>query len=191
MIQNKLKLFLFAVAAFCQLDATEVHFSPKGNIESKIVKHINREQRQLSAALYWFTSGPIAQALIAAKNRGVEVEIIVDQDTVTGIAGKAQELVQEGIPVFVYNGGNSSIMHHKFWIFSDGTLITGSFNPTQRANKANHENIIILEDADVASQYQQEFDRLKKICPPYTKRHAKSVWSSMRIDKTICDWLGI
>ncbi len=184
------QLFFASTIFFFQLDAIEVYFSPHGNIESKIVKYIGKEQRSLKAALYWFTSEPIARALIAAKKRGVEIELIVDHDTVTGVAGKADEIAQEGIPVFVYNGGNASIMHHKFWIFSDGTLITGSFNPTQRANKANHENIIIIEDPAVASQYEQEFDRLKKVCAPYSKRRSRSNWPTFRIDKTICEWLG-
>ncbi len=190
-----MKIFnLFAavtIFGWISLYGIEVYFSPADNIESKIIKYINREQRTIKAALYWFTSEPIAQAIIAAKDRGVQIELIVDQDTVTGIAGKAEDMAQESIPVSVYNGNNASIMHHKFWIFGSGVLITGSFNPTRRANKANHENIIIIEDVAVSHAYEQEFERLKKITAPYNKRKTRSGWSAMRIDKTLCDWLGI
>jgi len=51
-------------------------------------------------------------------------------------------------------------MHHKFLIIDDIKVITGSFNWTRQANKSNMENIMIVENQNIAKQYISEFDRI-------------------------------
>jgi phosphatidylserine/phosphatidylglycerophosphate/cardiolipin synthase-like enzyme len=51
-------------------------------------------------------------------------------------------------------------MHHKFLVIDDIKVITGSFNWTRQANKSNMENIMIVEDQNIAKEYRSEFDRI-------------------------------
>jgi phosphatidylserine/phosphatidylglycerophosphate/cardiolipin synthase-like enzyme len=55
---------------------TEVFFSPNGGTSARIVQEINRAQSTIDVAIYSFTRDEIADALIAAKNRGVAIRIL-------------------------------------------------------------------------------------------------------------------
>jgi phosphatidylserine/phosphatidylglycerophosphate/cardiolipin synthase-like enzyme len=51
-------------------------------------------------------------------------------------------------------------MHHKVIILDDETVILGSFNYSRSADEANDENLLVIHDRDVASQYLSEFKRI-------------------------------
>jgi len=51
-------------------------------------------------------------------------------------------------------------MHHKVFIIDNEIVITGSYNPTKHANKANDENILIINDGNLAKMYEKEFNSL-------------------------------
>jgi phosphatidylserine/phosphatidylglycerophosphate/cardiolipin synthase-like enzyme len=51
-------------------------------------------------------------------------------------------------------------MHHKFSIFDSKTLLTGSYNWTRSAERANQENIILTDEPRLVSSFQGCFDRL-------------------------------
>ena len=38
-------------------------------------------------------------------------------------------------------------------------VITGSFNFSNNANKSNDENVLVVTNTDIATQYLQEFER--------------------------------
>jgi phosphatidylserine/phosphatidylglycerophosphate/cardiolipin synthase-like enzyme len=51
-------------------------------------------------------------------------------------------------------------MHHKFLVIDDTNVITGSFNWTNQASKSNMENIVVVEDQNIAKKYINEFNRI-------------------------------
>ena len=57
----------------------DVCFSPAGNCADVILSEISRAKRSIHVQAYSFTSREIAEALVAAKNRGVSVEVILDR----------------------------------------------------------------------------------------------------------------
>ena len=82
-------------------------------------------------------------------------------------------LREKGISLFIYNDSkipltrffaNGPIMHHKFAIFDDAKLWTGSFNWTASANRCNQENVIITTERSVCLQFKNCFDQLKALC---------------------------
>lgn len=56
-----------------------VGFSPDGNSLMLILQSIDRAKKSIHIAAYSFTSKPIAQALLNASRRGVDVKIIADE----------------------------------------------------------------------------------------------------------------
>lgn len=147
--------------------ASEVYFSPRDNISGKLIDRIKHEHESIKAAVFLLTDKPIAQELGKAQQRGVKVEVVVDAQTAGSNYGKVDLLHDYKVPVYVYDGGQESIMHHKFWIFGNNkygkkVVVTGSFNPTRRANRHNHENIVVLDEQGFAGGYEQEFELLKK-----------------------------
>jgi len=57
----------------------QVHFSPKGCCTETIVKEIDNATMEVLVQAFSFTSAPIAHALVNAKKRAVNVEVIVDK----------------------------------------------------------------------------------------------------------------
>ncbi len=60
----------------------------------------------------------------------------------------------------VRRDGNGSFLHHKVVIVDERIVITGSLNFSDNANDSNDENVIIVDNADIAALYLQEFERV-------------------------------
>ncbi len=150
--------------ALCQ-----AFFTPQDNLTSLFINLIDAEQKSIHGAIYMFTDKKIAQALINAQKRGVEVQIIIDQISMSS-CGKGKFLQENGVPIYVhrtedFNPYTMALMHHKFFIFGcnqdDKALLwTGSWNCTLRASKHNDENVILLDDLLIIKQYQDCFKKL-------------------------------
>lgn len=153
---------------------TEVLFSPVDKPTKRLLELINASRHRIHAAVYMITDKIIAEALIEAKvKRGVDVQIITDKITYESIFGKGKLLREKGISLFIYNGdkvpatrifGNGPIMHHKFALFDDTKLWTGSFNWTASANRCNQENVVITDERAVCTKFKNCFDQLKTLC---------------------------
>ena len=55
------------------------HFSPRGGCTDAIVREVNKARREILMQAYSFTCSSIAVALVAARARGVKVQIILDR----------------------------------------------------------------------------------------------------------------
>lgn len=152
----------------------QVLFSPDDNVAGELISLIEKEKKSVKAAVYSLMHKGVAKALIDAKNRGVNVEVIVDPFSIKS-SSPANKMREAHIPVFVWspplkykakNGKQikerKSLMHDKFCVLGDKCVWTGSFNFTFQATSSNRENVVILESAQIAAQYLAEFDRLKK-----------------------------
>ena len=51
-------------------------------------------------------------------------------------------------------------MHHKFAIFDNKTLLTGSYNWTRSAARNNEENFIVTADRLLVQRFDSEFEQL-------------------------------
>jgi phosphatidylserine/phosphatidylglycerophosphate/cardiolipin synthase-like enzyme len=171
-----MRLPVLSLLCAAQVFATEVYFSPNGGIKQRIIQEIRNERMSIRAALYFLTDKDLANELAKAARRGVSVELICDQSSAEGDWSKIEFLSQDSVIIYVYDGGKTSIMHHKFWIFSGHKVITGSFNATKRAETKNHENIVVLDDPAVARQFETEFARVKTRSKRW--RPENSSWSA-------------
>jgi len=51
-------------------------------------------------------------------------------------------------------------MHNKFAIIDNRILLTGSYNWTFSANHRNDENLMVIDDPDIITRYQNYFEKL-------------------------------
>ena len=135
--------------------AIEVFFSPKGGCQDAIVREIGAAQTVIHVEAYEFTSAPIAKALVEAKKRGVQIEVIIDQKEITNKYCAATFFANEGVPVF--GDGKHSIFHNKIMILDNKTVITGSFNFTKGAEESNAENLLVIRNPDLAAKYEKNY----------------------------------
>jgi phosphatidylserine/phosphatidylglycerophosphate/cardiolipin synthase-like enzyme len=82
-----------------------------------VLKVIASSRREIRMLAYALTSAPVVDALIAAKKRGVDVQVLADY--------------------------KENIHHDKVLVVDGATVQTGSFNYTQAAARSNSENVIV------------------------------------------------
>ncbi len=142
------------------------------NFQTKLIERINAADYSIDACFYSFSLSAVTDALIAAKNRGVQVRFIVEYENSSSY--EVSRLVSAGIPVInsLFGGNHGSaqnwgIMHNKFAVFdcpnatskADDWVWTGSWNCSiSGADDAN--NAVMVQDHGMASAYWIEFNEM-------------------------------
>jgi len=150
-------ILFIAVLTFGQ---TQAYFSPNGGCTAAIVKEIDQAKEAIAVEAYTLTSEPIANALIAASRRGVSVAAIIDGRRPTKDYEQPARLEQAG--AWVGRTRAYAIMHNKVMLVDHDTVITGSFNFTESAEKRNAENVLIIKDKKLFGQYDNEWTNLSR-----------------------------
>ena len=139
--------------------AFDVGFSPKGRSLNVILDGIKKAEESILVAAYSFTSKPISTALLEAHKRGVAVQVVADAKSNTSQYSAVTFLANQGVPVRV--NGRYTIFHHKFMVFDNRHVETGSFNYSAAAVDRNAENVLLLLDVpEIAEIYSREWQRL-------------------------------
>ena len=102
--------------------------------------------------------------MIAANKRGIKVAVVADntESKNANMAAMIKKLTQAGIDVRLAVK-QTSLMHNKVGIFDGQTICTGSFNWTNNAEKNNDENLLVVDGADLAADYEiYVFQRILK-----------------------------
>lgn len=133
----------------------DAYFSPEGGATEAVVRELDRARAEVRVQAYSFTSAPIAKALTAAAERGVDVQVILDKSNRTARYSAADFLLHHGISTRI--DARHAIAHNKVMIIDGRTLITGSFNFTTAAEAHNAENLLILDFAALASRYLENW----------------------------------
>lgn len=152
MAEDKIKSFAsnvfrpFTYREFSLKEQTvELSFLPDNqNAVRKIIYLIDSAKTSLRIALFTWTRVDFAKAVIAAKRRGVDVEVILDRTAAEGAGLEVMELLTDA-RVDVYLNQGSELMHNKFMWIDESILVNGSANWTKRAFKDNDDCFIVLK----------------------------------------------
>jgi len=133
------------------------------NFTYKLLNRINSATYSIDLALYSFYGmNDIANAIIAAKNRGVKVRIVYDN---RNIQSSMQMLLNAGIKMS-QRPSMDGIMHNKFFIFDardndtkNDWVWTGSWNVTSSELEWKN-NVVEINDASLAGAYTTEFEEM-------------------------------
>ncbi|MFA5975790.1 MAG: phospholipase D-like domain-containing protein [Elusimicrobiota bacterium] len=147
-------LLLLATASWASPTA---YFSSEDDLQSRIVKTLDRCQTSLEIALYEFSSPRLTQAVERAAERGVFVRVLLDA-TPSRTSVKNNRF--PNLEVRYLQGRRAGAMHHKFAVLDNQELMTGSFNWTRAAQYMNHENIIFEDDGGIVLAYSRQFEDL-------------------------------
>lgn len=157
---------------------TQSFFTTVHNIHSIMVNLIDHAKDTITIAVFSLTDSRIANALILAHKRNVDVCVIMDKKKMKERYSRTQDLINNSIPVWYYEPSlrtdykkkewSDPLMHHKCMVI-DNIAITGSANSTKAAQIDNIENITIIRDPLTVEEHRQEFIRLKQFCIQYPK----------------------
>ena len=149
----------------------QVLFSPNDDVQSEIVRTLNNARAQILVQAYLLTDDKITHAIIAAHQRGVHVQVLLDAERSTQSSGSdAAALAQAGIPVKLETQYENA--HNKVIIVDPGlsseVLLTGSYNFTYTAAKKNAENMLFIRNApDLVTRYVWNWSMHNKQATPY------------------------
>jgi phosphatidylserine/phosphatidylglycerophosphate/cardiolipin synthase-like enzyme len=169
----------------------------RDDLESLITNSINNARESVIVVNFWFDYKPIADILIKARERGVNVKVLTDYRSSTKQMKDNKQIYEEsivfylkskGIETYIYNRlvGNA-IMHHKFLLIDDATVLFGSHN-LNLGSTEYADSIMLIESKEIYTKFYDEFIRLKNISE-YNILETNSLinvfFSSDRIDNFI------
>lgn len=132
------------------------------SVAGRLIFLIDDAQERIDIAAFEFDLEPVALALMRARQRGVAIRWMTDDDY--GLEADAEEaklfprLMRTGIEV--RSDQRSGLMHHKFWIFDNRTLWTGSTNMTENGIYRNNNNVVVVESPELAAIFGREFEEM-------------------------------
>lgn len=145
--------------------AAAAHFSPDGGIRRELIHAIQHSWKRIDVAVYQLTSLDLARALASAHTR-IPVRVLTDRQTAQESGAALRLLREKGVALRVLGAAEQSLMHHKFALFDGRLVVTGSYNWTQTAERANFENVVFLDDPEAVARFQREYDRLWDMAAP-------------------------
>lgn len=132
-------------------------FAPGGDCMGLIVSNIDAARVRILVQAYVFTSQKIADALIQAYQRNVEVQLLIDRGAVVSRGSKINLLLQAGIPIRIDK--TVGLAHNKIMIIDDVCVLTGSFNWTDSAQTRNAENLVMIRGKTHCSSFKENWHK--------------------------------
>lgn len=108
-----------------------------------LLKELEAAKHRIYICIYTFTHQEIAQSLISAKKRGVDVRVYIDRGMASGTCKKIITLLKQNQVVVATHLG-SGLLHHKCALIDD-TFTFGSTNWTKAAFSKNEEYLLFLK----------------------------------------------
>jgi phosphatidylserine/phosphatidylglycerophosphate/cardiolipin synthase-like enzyme len=140
----------------------DLYFAPQDDPEAQIVREIDGATQSIDFAIFFFTSDPVRDALIAAHVRGVRIRGIWDKLGASNAFSDDEALCTAGISVRIEETAGK--MHNKLMVIdatgADPRVITGSLNWTASATTINNENTLVLRTAQVVAPFAANFQSL-------------------------------
>jgi phosphatidylserine/phosphatidylglycerophosphate/cardiolipin synthase-like enzyme len=145
---------------FITLEGTpiQVLFASEDHALDAIIPKVKEAATSIRFLAFSFTADPLGQAIIDRAKKGVDVAGVFEKVGSDTEFSELAPLYCAKIPV--RQDGNPSFLHHKVIVIDARTVITGSLNFSANADESNDENVVIIDNADIARLYLQEFDRL-------------------------------
>lgn len=128
-----------------------VFFSPGGGAAQGIVDMLAQAKTTVLVQAFSFTSAPLAKALKDAHDRGVKVQVILDKSQRAERYSGLTYLQHAGIAVRI--DAQHQIAHNKVMVVDNRWVLTGSYNFTKSAEFENAENLLVVEDSNLARIY--------------------------------------
>lgn len=168
--------------------APTVEFDPNG-LEPWIVKMIDDAQTSIDLCVFEFGLIRVAQALVRAKERGVEIRVVYDNEDEHEEAVKL--LKRKKIPA-KDDAGRSNLMHNKFMVIDGKRVWTGSTNLSPIALYQQDNNALLLESAELARVYTAEFEEMFVAQQFGSQSPANTRWSKWKDQPSVKrDWVAI
>lgn len=131
-----------------------------GSLAERLVQQIDEAQESIHIAAFETDLVDVANALIRAKKRGVDVKWLTDDEyglEKDGQPGHGQFALMKKAKIEVKDDQRSGLMHNKFWVFDNEVVWTGSTNVTISGMFEQNNNLVIVYSPELAEIYEAQF----------------------------------
>lgn len=140
--------------------SSEAYFSPGEGCPRRIIQLFEHAQRSVEICVFTITDDRISDAILKTHRRGIAIRVVTDNDKLHDEGSDVDRFLEAGIALRIDRTDNH--MHHKFAIFDNTTLLTGSYNWTRSASRFNDENLIVTSDRSLIGSFSKVFEGLWK-----------------------------
>ena len=139
---------------------TEALFS---NIADRISTELSQAESSIYIAVAWLTNRDLFNTLVDKAKSGVTVQLLLSNDEINQNSSLDFSRLKIGNSVaYLVGDGKSDLMHNKFCVIDRRVVMTGSYNWSYKAEKNNHENIVITtDDFELADQFIAQFKQIR------------------------------
>lgn len=136
----------------------EVYFAPENNAMDRVIQAVRNAKKSIKFIAFAFTSQSLFEAMRDRIAAGVEVSGIFESFH----AGWANITIGplHAAGATVRFDTNPDTLHHKVIIIDDKIVLTGSFNFSDGADRSNDENLLVIDNRNIAKTFADEFASL-------------------------------
>lgn len=134
------------------------HFTPEEDMAQVIQRELLTAEKSVYVSLFGITNDVLSDTLIDLHNRGVYVEVAVDKMQGLSRYSDIPKLRTAGIPIIMKQ--TTVLEHNKFAIVDGKSVITGSWNWSESANKQDN-NTVILRCRKLAQEYLATYSKIR------------------------------
>jgi phosphatidylserine/phosphatidylglycerophosphate/cardiolipin synthase-like enzyme len=148
--------------------AIAVCFAPEEDCAAFAARAIDNAEREILVGAYGLTTGAgIVEALVRAKDRGVDVRLIADKTTPCERASGIEPLAVAGVPIWIDR--DVRVAHAKTMVIDGAVTLMGSMNWTRGA-AANSEDLNLVSSSEVAAAYAAHWRERLAVSSPFNRR---------------------
>lgn len=162
-----------------------VHFSPTSptlpwsqSSNGLIEKTLNSAKESVNLALFVFSEQRLGNTLEKLHQQDISIKALIDKQFAYRYYSEALDMMGIALSnkcqyeinnqpwsnpvttVGVTNLPEGDILHHKFALIDNKTVITGSHNWSETANYGNDETLIVITNPVIAAHYEREFTQM-------------------------------
>tara|TARA_R100000152_G_C6781051_1_gene214816 strand:- start:4297 stop:4785 length:489 start_codon:yes stop_codon:yes gene_type:complete len=142
---------------------------PEQDIEHFVIQEIDKAEKKIHIMVFWFTWIPIANALLRAAHRGVDVKIILDKRSFEDKIKDVDQKRETNIPKYLIANGidknkikmyNGELLHHKMIIIDKEKALTGTCNFFNASINRHDESYMLIRSRQFSSIFLKHFKYL-------------------------------
>ena len=142
----------------------QAYFSPGPDCRIAIEQAMETALDELLICVFTISDDRLSDAIMSAHRNGLTVRVISDNDKMYDRGSDVGRLSRAGVDVRI--DLSPEHMHHKFMVIDGRTVMTGSYNWTRSAETRNEENLISVDDPQLAIRFTEEFERIWNLSEP-------------------------
>ncbi|MCD5380650.1 phosphatidylserine/phosphatidylglycerophosphate/cardiolipin synthase family protein [Candidatus Gracilibacteria bacterium] len=153
------KLEDFSLEKIRELENTDFYYTPYKELLNKIVDKIDGAKQKVYVEVYMLTETRIKAALVKAKNRGVDVKVVLEHSPYLAVMLNQKhfkELESKGVDIVWSNPKHYALNHSKIMLIDDELILsTGNFTYSTFAH--NRDLFLFSRDESTVAIFNKIF----------------------------------